>query len=178
MALKRDAAYGKHELTNLLRRLIDDEGFAEDEFVVTGSARMLMTGHRTRISDIDIVARGETWHRAVELVSLGRGYTEFTAISGAMVVRLYEGLVEVCDTWFMGEADTDDLIEGAEVMEGLRFITHEDLVAYKRKLNRPKDRSDLAALAGRGSTISDIGGVYVTPVPRRPAVVRAGAPAL
>lgn len=137
------------QLIGLVWRLVREGVFNRDDFVITGSARMLATGHRRRLSDIDIVARGETWRRTVELVRFGQGYTERTAISGAKVVRLCEGMVEVCDHWFMPESDTDELIDRADDIEGLRYMSLQDLKAYKEHLDRPKDRIDLALLERR-----------------------------
>ncbi|MEU6859566.1 hypothetical protein AB0B28_11930 [Glycomyces sp. NPDC046736] len=145
-----DASNGTHDgaqLLGLVWRLVRDEGFDPADFVLAGSARLMATGFRRRLSDIDIVARGETWSRARELARVGRGYTERTAVSGARVVRLFEGLVEVCDHWFMPGLESDSIIDRAERIDGLPYMTLADLKAYKQKLDRPKDRRDLAVIA-------------------------------
>lgn len=142
-----DRTHDGWRLIALVRRLIRDEDFDPKDFVIVGSGRLVPTQHRSRISDVDLVARGRTWNRANELVELGRGYKEYAKFSGALVIRLYEGLVEVCDHWFMDGAETDVLIESAEILDGLPYMRLDDLEAYKRQLDRPKDRRDLAVLS-------------------------------
>lgn len=146
MANARGNTHNGSHLLGLVWRLVRDEAFDPEDFVLVGSARLLATGHRRRLSDIDIVARGDTWLRALKLAELGRGYTEHTKVSGATVVRLFEGLVEVCDRWFMPGCDTDTLIDQADGFDGLRYMALDDFKAYKQKLDRPKDRLDLAML--------------------------------
>ncbi|WP_199033862.1 hypothetical protein [Glycomyces salinus] len=133
-------------LIDLAQRLVLKKGFDPDDFVISGSARLWLSGHRDRISDIDIVARGETWSRALELVYDGQGYLATTHISGAKVVKLHGGLIEVADHWFMEGSDTDDLIDSAEIIDGLRYFGFGEIIAYKLKLFRPKDRADLARM--------------------------------
>lgn len=136
---------GEH-LIGLVRRLVIEEGFSPEDFVIAGSARLWTSGHRDRISDIDIVARGATWSRALELVESGHGYLETTDISGATVVRLCGGLIEVADHWFMEDSDTDELIDSADVIDGLPYFGYAEIIAYKLRLNRPKDRADLVRM--------------------------------
>jgi len=143
----RNKTHDGKQLIALVWRLVRDEGFDPEDFMIMGSGRLVVAGLRNRMSDIDLVARESTWQRAKELVQLGRGYVEYAPFSGAPVIRLYEGLVEVFDHWFMEGAETDALIESAEVLDGLRYMRLEDLEAYKRQLDRPKDRRDLAVLS-------------------------------
>lgn len=150
IAKAHNKTHDGRQLTDLVRRLVRDEGFEKSEFVIVGSGRLVATGHRRRMSDIDLVARGHTWQRAGELVKLGRGYLEYAQFSGDRVIRLYEGLVEVCDHWFMDGAETDTLIQSAEILDGLPYMRLHDLEAYKRQLDRPKDRRDLAVLSRIG----------------------------
>lgn len=150
VARAHDRAYDSAELIRLVWKLILEEQFEPADFVLAGSARLLITGHRKRLSDIDIIARGDTWQRTLDLVRAGHGYFERTKVSGAMVARLCGGRIEVCDHWFMPGSKTDRLIDEADVHEGLRYFTLREVAAYKRVLDRPKDRADLRAISAAG----------------------------
>ncbi|MEU6250192.1 hypothetical protein [Glycomyces sp. NPDC047010] len=135
------------KLLGLVGDLITHQGFDPNDFLIVGSARLYVTGHRTHLSDIDLLARGETWRRALREVELGRGHDEKAVASGDKVLRLCGGLVEVFDRWVMPGTSADELIDNPEIMRGLPFMQLEELVRYKRYLNRSKDRADLRALS-------------------------------
>lgn len=145
-AARPDAMYSGRRLLKLVKHLVARDDFDPDQFVIAGSARLLLAGTRKRLSDLDIVARGSTWVEAQRLADRGFGHRANGSISGDEVVRLYDGRIEVCDRWFMHNSDTDRLIENAEVHDGLRFFSVDQVVEYKSYLNRPKDRKDLAKL--------------------------------
>lgn len=147
MALERDAAYGKDELTGLLRRLIDEEGFVETDFVLAGSARLLFAGILDHISDIDIVARGMTLVRAFELTRRpGHGGVVRGENTGDEIAQLFGGRINVSEKWVHSRDRTDELIDCAETVGGFRCFRWRDIRSYKKGLDREKDREDLAVL--------------------------------
>ena len=58
------------------------------------------------------------------------------------------GRIQFSPEWISQDWDTDDLIDRAEIIQGLPFAQLTDVLAYKQKLNRPKDRPDINALLG------------------------------
>lgn len=123
----------RHPLIRMLRAL----DLPYDDFVVFGSGPLLAHGLRTTLGDLDIVARGQAWHR-------------LTAMSPPMIAPSGHGhmvrlQIEAADQWLPGFT-TDDLIDTAEVHAGIRFAPLAEVVRYKRTLGRPKDCRDLALI--------------------------------
>lgn len=110
--------------------------------VVFGSGPMLAHGLKTSLGDLDIVARGPAWQKACAFGELG-----VSKIGGDIVASFWEGRIEVFDRWYSAHLSTDDLIDNADVVEGIRFAQLHHVFAYKRQLQRPKDLPDIAALA-------------------------------
>ncbi|MCC3765429.1 hypothetical protein K3N28_20415 [Glycomyces sp. TRM65418] len=46
----------------------------------------------------------------------------------------------------MPGSDTEALLEQANVIDGLKYLPVEEVIAYKQLLDRDKDRSDLVAV--------------------------------
>ena len=75
--------------------------------------------------------------------------------SGPLVVRgvieasndLDDGRLTFGTRWAIGDVDPDELIDTAEIIDGLPFARLEHVIAYKRLSGRPKDLDHLAALA-------------------------------
>ena len=108
-----------------------------NEYVVFGSAPLLAHGLITSIGDIDLLATGAAWQKAQTLASVE------TAPGGDLIVQLTPE-VAVFDGWL--GLDTDAIISRAEVWDGLPLAQLADVAAYKRLLNRPKDRAHLELL--------------------------------
>ena len=98
---------------------------------------MLAHGLVAEIGDLDLVATGAAWQKAQKLAS------PKTAPGGDLTVQLTPELA-VFDGWL--GLDVDAVISRAEVWDGLPLAKLEDVAAYKRRLNRPKDRTHLQLL--------------------------------
>lgn len=126
---------------SLFRRLerLDLGGGA---WVVAGSGPMLARGLVSTIGDIDIVADGPAWQRALELSRADA----IEGLRGDRIVELIldEVLVEVFDGWLGSPAA--GVIERSQVVSGFRFMSLADVAAFKRALDRPKDRSHIELL--------------------------------
>lgn len=148
----RSETYEGSELIELLRQHVPSD-FDPDEFVIAGSARLWVEGITPRLSDLDLLVRprSETWRRAMELafehaLIFDAAPLRSSAYTGDKIARLYGGIVEVCQTWLLPGSDTEALLAEADLIDGLRFLPLADVVAYKRMLNREKDREDLGAI--------------------------------
>ena len=108
-----------------------------NEYVVFGSAPLLAHGLITSIGDIDLLATGAAWQKAQGLA------LPKTALGGDLIVQLTPE-VAVFDGWLW--LDTDAVIRRAELWDGLPLAQLADVAAYKRLLNRPKDRAHLELL--------------------------------
>lgn len=110
-------------------------------YAVHGSGPMLAHGLKTTIGDLDVIARGPAWERAVAL-----GEPGYSALRGDPCVRFWQGRIEVFRTWVTDYCTVDELIDGADVIEGIRFVQLPHVLAYKRLLGRRKDAADILVL--------------------------------
>ena len=124
----------------LLRRLIS-LGLDDRDFAIFGSGPMLARGLRRDVGDLDVVARGAAWKHACAI-----GEPRVGPVSGDRAMHFWGGRIEVYARWIAPLLDTDELIDGADVIEGLRFVRLEHVLAYKRALGRPKDLADIRVL--------------------------------
>jgi hypothetical protein len=104
------------------------------DFAVFGSAPMWAHGLKHLGADIDLISRGAAWQKALTL-----GKTEIAAF-GDPVVRLFDGEIEIFDKWSPGEWNTDELIDGAEEINGIRFVGLEHVKRWKQMYGREKDQ--------------------------------------
>ncbi|MEV4193367.1 hypothetical protein [Streptomyces toxytricini] len=108
------------------------------DYVIMGSGPLLAHGLRESIGDLDVVARGAAWKIATAAVP------PTVAPSGiGQMVLLFNGDIEVFDRWLPGAAPPDELIEGAEFVQGIPFCPLPEVLRWKRKLNREKDQYDI-----------------------------------
>ncbi|MEV5310806.1 hypothetical protein [Streptomyces sp. NPDC052610] len=119
-------------------------GLPVDNYVIGGSGPMFAHGLRKEIGDIDVVASGAAWSRALEL-----GQPEAAPLGYAQHVVLFDGTVEILDGWFGYPVDI--LILEAEVIEGIRFMPLTRVLEWKvkfmdSKVGREKDRQDIALI--------------------------------
>lgn len=69
------------------------------------------------------------------------------------MAHFWGGLIEFSQGWISDDWDADDLIDGAEIIQGLPFARLSDVLAYKQALSRPKDLRDITLLSNLlGST--------------------------
>ena len=127
-------------LFDMLRSLQLPQG----DFAVFGSGPLLVRGWIDTAGDLDVLARGAAWERAV-----ASGEMTTLQEDGATIVSCFGGAVTVGRSWAYGDFDVDELIDGAEIIAGLPFVTLDHVVAYKRAANRPKDRRHLEVIAAR-----------------------------
>jgi hypothetical protein len=127
-----------------------------DDFVIFGSAPLFAHGIlRRELHDLDVVARGRAWEAACRSP---HGVRANGAITGDPMVHFENGRIQVSQRWIDGRWDTDRLIDGAEIIAGLRFAQLTEVLRYKQMLTdvlsegqppperRHKDIEDIEAL--------------------------------
>ena len=104
------------------------------DYAVFGSGPLLAHGLVTTVHDLDVVARGRAWQRASRL---GK---PVPAPSGTgLMVETADGHLQVFTAWTSGQWDVGRLIDEADVIDGIRFVTLPVVLAWKRQSSRPKD---------------------------------------
>lgn len=113
------------------------------DHAVFGSAPLYMKGLKASLRDLDVIARGAAWARALELSGRGLLLPVEAAPSGrGRVVRHPSAPIEVFDEWPTA-VDLDELIDGAEVIDGVPFVRVGDVLREKARSGREKDRRDV-----------------------------------
>lgn len=121
------------------------------DYAIFGSGPLIVRGIIEATNDLDVISRGRAWGRALsagELVSLP---------DGARIVSCFGGALTVGTNWAYGDFDINELIDTAEVIDGLPFVKLEHVVRYKEIAARPKDLIHLQLLAEhqRGKPLTD-----------------------
>ena len=118
------------------RAALEALALPDGDYVVHGSGALLLRGHVAWANDLDVLARGEAWKAACEMAPPERGLHD-------PVVRPAPD-VEIWGGW-LGD-DVDALIDGAERVDGWPCVDLRTLLAFKERLDRPKDRPHIALL--------------------------------
>ncbi len=152
MTRTRTTRFNGFKLVELLRQHLPLD-FDPEDFLIAGSARLWAGGITHQLSDLDLLVRpgSSTWDRAMELafehaLVFGHAPLRTSDHNGDKIARLYGGVVEVCQSWLLPGSDTEKLLETADVIDGLKYLPIPEVIAYKRYLDRPKDRSDLSVI--------------------------------
>ena len=111
------------------------------DFAVFGSGPLIVRGIIEAGNDLDVVSRGEAWRMAIEM-----GDLVYLPEHDVEVVSMYGGAITIGTRWAIGEFDTDELIDAAEIIEGLPFVKLKYVVRYKEIATRPKDLAHLRLL--------------------------------
>ncbi|MEU3492194.1 hypothetical protein ABZ747_01705 [Kitasatospora cineracea] len=110
------------------------------DYVVCGSGPLYARGLRERIGDLDVLARGRAWAIATALARpvrppSGHGWAVYHPAAA----------LEIVDRWTPGWP-TEQLIDGADVIDGIRFMNLACVLRWKQTARRPKDLPDIAAI--------------------------------
>ena len=131
-------------MNELLQKVLDLE-LPSDDFAIFGSGPMLVRGVIDSVNDIDIICRSATWEAALSVGELV--YLEDYDVD---IISIEDGLITFGRSWGIGEFDIDELINSAEVIDGLPFVQLQHVIAYKQIAARPKDRAHLELLRQQG----------------------------
>ena len=118
------------------------------DFAIFGSGPLIVRGIIPASNDLDILCRRQAWLTVQEL-----GELEYLTDYGVKVLTMCDGQLTFGEKWGIGEFGTDDLIDCAEVIDGLPFVRLIHVVSYKRISKRPKDLEHLEALEAWNRTL-------------------------
>ncbi|MDJ0925482.1 MAG: hypothetical protein QNJ77_13055 [Acidimicrobiia bacterium] len=126
---------------NVAFDLLRSIGLPHGDYAVFGSGPLLIRGIIDDAPDLDVIARGAAWSCAAK-----QGQLVDLPEHGVSVASFYEGAVTVGNRWAIGDVSIDELIDSAEIINGLPFVSLEHVRAYKVIANRKKDRDHLESL--------------------------------
>lgn len=73
-----------------------------------------------------------------------------TLSDGSKIVSFQDGQLTFGNTWAYGSFDIDDLIQSAEIIDGLPFVLMKHVVTYKEIRGNDRDWIHLDLIAGAG----------------------------
>jgi len=111
------------------------------DFAIFGSGPLIVRGIIPASNDLDIICRGQAWEKVKAI-----GELEYLSKYDVTVVTMCGGRLTFGTKWAIGEFDIDELIDGAEEIDGLPFVRLEHVTNYKRISKRPKDLRHIEAL--------------------------------
>lgn len=119
----------------------------EGDWALFGSGPLLLRGWIDEIGDLDVLARGDAWAKAERLGRISR------LPDGNRIIEIEPG-VTIGQTWQYGNFGIDEMIDTAEMVEGIPCVRLEHIIAYKRLFDRPKDRTHLEIIEEEGGSIN------------------------
>lgn len=104
------------------------------EFAIFGSGPLIVRGIIEPANDLDVICRRAAWEAVRKIGSL-----QFDDDYCVEIVRLFDGKVTFGNRWGIGDFDTDELIDNAEIIVGLPFVTLDNVIRYKSIRQTEKD---------------------------------------
>ena len=122
------------------------------QFAIFGSGPLIVRGYIKGVNDLDVICRADAWSLAC--VS---GKVSYDERYNTSLASHCNGRVTFGTAWGIGNFDVDELIDTADIIDGLPFVKLEHVVAYKRIRSSPKDQLHLEQYreAIEGRTASD-----------------------
>lgn len=107
------------------------------EYAIFGSGVMFALGIRelSEIHDLDVVVTKEGWEK---VKNLGKPF--YDPGWKCNWLKLLDSKIELSDGWGPGEWNVDELVSTAIVSDGISFVNIENVVKWKKRMDREKDR--------------------------------------
>ncbi len=115
------------------REWLKDLNMDRNDFAVFGSWPLYLRGITSTISDIDLVVRPQSWESATKLWILSTSYLWHPKI-------IINESLEMFLKRAPGDWNVDELIDTADVVEGIRFVSLGNVLKWKKLYNREKDQ--------------------------------------
>jgi hypothetical protein len=105
------------------------------QYALFGSAPMGIRGLKD-CRDVDIIVTEDSWNNYKE-----KGWEARTSFYGSF--HLWKDEIELYKDWKPGEWDIQQLIQEAEMIDGLPFVKLERVIEWKKIYDREKDWKDI-----------------------------------
>lgn len=122
-------------LFEYLRRLDLPAG----DFAIFGSGPLIVRQWICGTNDLDVICRGDAWRKASDTGTVSHDERYDLSLASHC-----NGRVTFGTRWAIGDFDIDDLIDTAEMIDGLPFVQLAHVIEYKRIRNSAKDQLHLA----------------------------------
>lgn len=108
--------------------------FKNGEYAIFGSGPIGIRNLR-EVNDIDLIVKEELWNKLIKEYS-------FNEDKGCIQI----GHIEIFKNWSPWFNDVNELIDSAEIINGLPFVRLDYVLEWKSKLGREKDFKDLGLI--------------------------------
>ena len=136
-AVVRVAMQGLGRQTNAVEPLFDYLRSLElptEHFAIFGSGPFIIRGWVQGTNDLDVICRDGAWDQACR-----SGVVSHDERYDVSLASHCNGRVTFGTSWGIGDFDVDELIDTAEIINGLPFVLVQHVVEYKRLRSSPKD---------------------------------------
>ena len=131
----------RNELFDFVAQLELPQG----DYAIFGSGPLIVRGIIPLSNDLDIICRGSAWKTV-----LATGQPEFLDAYKTTVISMANGTITFGSSWGIGAFDIDELIDTAEIIDGLPFVRLRYVIEYKTIRSTPKDLAHIDASRSAG----------------------------
>lgn len=110
------------------------------EYVIFGSGPLCVRGLKDW-TDIDVVVLPEIYDNFKNNVDW-----QIKIFENSGIEYLIKGKIEMMKDWWPEQWDIKKLIEGADTIDGLAFVKLEEVLRWKKMMNREKDSKDIEVI--------------------------------
>ncbi len=104
-----------------------------DKFAVFGSGPLAIRGLREN-KDLDVMVKQDLWEELI------KKYPVKNIEKGGSIE---EGHIEIWAQWRPWFSDITEMIDNADIIEGIRFVKLEYVLKWKKMRNSDKDKKDI-----------------------------------
>ncbi|MBU1017394.1 hypothetical protein KJ678_04540 [Patescibacteria group bacterium] len=122
------------DINNTLIKNLISLNLPSRDYAVFGSGPMFAAGIKELGHDIDLIARGKAWSIAEKL-----SVPKVTISGNGKVVTLFDERIEIFDNWTPGSWDIHQLIDQADIIDGIKFVKLSEVLKWKKIWHREKD---------------------------------------
>jgi predicted nucleotidyltransferase len=116
-----------------------DNILEKDDFAIFGSGPMYIRDLRDKIKDLDLIVNQKGWNKLIQHYKSKKTNSGF----GSVIIIKGEKEIEIFDMWGPGKWDLDELIKTSDKIEEVNFVTLENVLKWKKEMNREKDVEDI-----------------------------------
>ena len=128
-----------------LFRFVRELQLPPGDFAIFGSGPLIARNIIPFTNDLDISCRDEAW----ELVQQ-TGQPQYLQDYDAHIVSMLDGTITFGTSWGIGHFDIDTLIDSADILEDLPFVSLQYVIEYKTIRGLPKDLLHIKAASAAG----------------------------
>lgn len=126
-------------------QIVRDLNLPKGDFAIFGSGPLIIRGLIPGSNDLDIICRGAAWEAAKAI-----GRTQYVPEYNVEIATMCDDAITFGNQWGIGNPNIDRLIDDAEIIDELPFVSLRHVVKYKLLRASPKDMRHIKILKDNG----------------------------